>query len=150
MKNKKSKSTKRGDATPSPWKPALFSLGVTVIVGILLILAASLIAYFTSDPNRYIRPIAVVCAALTFLVGGGIAAKKRPDASLAAGAANGLLLSAIFLALSLLFRHTAVGYPAWAAALLHGAMILLSLLGAYITVVRAKNTRPRKRRKKRV
>ena len=149
MKSAERTSRKRAStASDHAWKPLLRTFAKTLCIGILLILAASLGSYFTSDPDRYIRPCAIVCAALTFFFGGVLAAKANPDSPLSAGTANGLLLSALSLALSLLFRKTAIGYPAWAAALLHGGMILLALLGAYLTVLRAKRARPRKRRKK--
>ena len=144
------RKSKRRNANPTaaPWKPVLTALAKTAAVGILLILAASLGICFTSDPDRYIRPIAVVCAALTFLAGGFFAANSNSEAPLGAGAVNGLILSALTLALSLLFRKTAVGYPTWAVALMHGGMILLSLLGAYLTILHGKRAKPRKRRKK--
>lgn len=149
MKTAERKPKKRtADPSAARWKPILSTIAKTVAVGVLLILAASLGVSFTSDPDRYIRPIAIVCAALTFFSGGFFAAKSNSEAPLGAGAINGLILSALTLALSLLFRKTAVGYPAWAAALLHGGMILLSLLGAYLTVLRGKRAKPRKRRKK--
>ena len=146
MKPAKTRQKRKAGAGAAPWKPALIVLGVSLTIGALLILLASLGAYFTSDPDRWIRPLAVGCAALTFLFGGFLAAKSRPETPLAAGAANGLLLSAVSLALSLLFRKTAAGYPAWVTALLHGGMILLALLGAYLAVLQAKRPRRRKRR----
>ncbi len=149
MKPKTNKPKQRTAGKETAWKPALFSFGITLCIGVALVLLASLGAYFTSDPNRLIRPLAIVCAALTFLAGGYLAAKRRPDAPLAAGTANGLLLAAISLALSLLFRKTAAGYPAWASALLHAAMILFALLGAYLFVLRSKSKRARPRKRKR-
>ena len=148
MKSAKTKK-KSGSQTNGKWKAVLFTLAKTVGIGILLILAASLGAYFTSDPDHFIRPFAISCAALTFLFGGMLAAKDTPDSPLAAGAANGLLLSALSLIVSLFFHKAAVGYPVWAAALLHAGMIMFALLGAYLAVLKKKNSRPRRRKKRR-
>ena len=147
----KSAKTKKKSANPSNnrWKIVAFTLAKTAGIGILLILAASLGAYFTSDPDRFIRPFAIVSVALTFLIGGMLAAKDNPESPLAAGTVNGLILSAILLVLSLFFKKAAVGYPVWAAALLHGGVILFSLLGAYLAVLRKKNLRPRRHKKRR-
>ena len=146
MKPTKARQKRRASATPAPWKPALLAFGLTLAIGAAWVLLASLGAYFTPDPDRYIRPFALPAAALTYLCGGYLAARVRPEAPLASGAANGLLLCALSLGLSLFFRGSAGGYPAWVAALLHGGMILLSLLGAFLAVRQAKRPKKKKRR----
>ncbi len=143
--------TKKAGKTDRPagagWKSGTLALALSAGAGAVLILIASAAANFTPDPGRMIRPLAVAAAALTYLFAGWIAAKLRPDAPLAAGTVNGLILSAISLALSLCFRKTATALPAYAAALIHAGMILLSLLGAYLYLL--KERKPKKKKRKR-
>lgn len=131
------------------WKPALIALGISIGIGLILLLLASLIASLTPDPGRWIRPLAIAFSAVMYLLAGMVAAKFRPDAPLSAGSANGLLLSALSLALSLLFRKSATALPAWENALLHAGMILLALAGAYLYVfIRKNRSNGRKRKRK--
>ena len=143
------KAKKAAKTTLGGWKPAMFAFALSLFIGGALILLASFAANLTSDPGKWIRPLAILAAALTYLIAGAIAAKFRPDAPLAAGTVNGLVLSALSLVVSLLFRKTASPLPAYASALLHAGMILLSLLGAYLTVLKQKRTPGKKKRKHR-
>lgn len=145
-RTKKVKSA--NNISPSGWKSTAVALGLSAAVGAVLILIAAALANFTPDPGRMIRPFAICAAGLTYLFAGVIAAKLRPDAPLAAGTVNGLILSALALLLSLLFRKTATAFPAYVTALLHAGMILLSLLGAYLFVLKKKK-QPRKKKRKR-
>ncbi|MBE6529574.1 MAG: hypothetical protein E7680_03090 [Ruminococcaceae bacterium] len=129
------------------WKSVLLAFGIAAGIGAILILLASLIANLTPDPGRLIRPFAIVAASLTYLAAGMVAAGLRPDAPLAAGTVNGLVLSAVFLAISLFFRKSVSPLPVYATALLHAGMILLSLLGAYLFVLK-KAKQPRKKKRK--
>lgn len=147
MNRAKTKKAKNSSLRPG-WKAAAVALGLTLGVGAVILLLAALAASFTPDPGRLIRPLAIAAAGLTYLSAGMIAAKLRPDAPLAAGAINGLILAAISLAFSLLFRKSATAFPAYLTALLHAGMILLSLLGAYLYVLK-KRKQPRKKKRKR-
>lgn len=140
------KTGKSNRPASAGWKAILIALGSSVGIGAILILTASAVAQFTPDPGRLILPLAIFAAALTYLFAGVIAAKLNPDAPLAFGTVNGLILSAISLALSLLFRKTASALPAYATALLHAGMILLSLLGAYLFVLRQRKPKKKKRK----
>ena len=137
----------KNSSVRSGWKSAALALGFSLGIGAVFILLAALAASFTPDPGRLIFPLAVAAAGLTYLFAGMIAAKLRPDAPLAAGAVNGLILAAISLALSLLFRKRATVFPAYVTALLHAGMILLSLLGAYLYVLKKRKQPRRKKRK---
>lgn len=147
MNRAKTKKAKNSSLRPG-WKATAVALGLTLGIGAVILLLAALAASFTPDPGRLIRPLAIAAAGLTYLFAGMIAAKLRPDAPLAAGAINGLILAAISLAFSLLFRKSATAFPAYLTALLHAGMILLSLLGAYLYVLK-KRKQPRKKKRKR-
>ena len=126
------------------WKAEFLALVISFCIGALLILVASLIANLTADPGRWIRPLAIFAAALTYLFSGMVAARMRQDAPLASGAIIGLLLSACLLILSLFFRKSVPVLPTYAIVLLHAGTILLSLLGAYLVVWKQRKPKRKK------
>lgn len=126
---------------------ALQSLGVSLLLALLLLLACSLAAYFTADPNSLIRPLALLASALTAILGGFFAAKRHPQAPILSGVCNGLLLLTLMLLASLFFSPSASGDSLLVCLLLHTAFLLCSLLGALIAS-RAKPTKKKKRRSK--
>lgn len=141
------KENQNGSFFNTGWKRSWIAFGISVGIGALLILLAALAAKLTPDPGSWILPLAIVAAVLTYLAAGMVGAKLRPDAPLAAGTVNGLLLSALSLALSLLVRKTATALPAYATALLHAGMILLSLLGAYLSLLKGRKPKRKKRKR---
>ena len=99
------KSKNRAHAQPEEDSLALWvrhlgkSLLITLITGTALLLIGSLIVYFTSDPDTFIRPMAMFVAALTALIGGfaGLAiyakAAKKPLGQVVDLAAPGAALA---------------------------------------------------------
>ena len=144
---KKGTAEKKKTDAPQVWKTTLQTFLMTLGIGIVLVLHASLAAYFTPDPALTVKPLGIACAALTALCGGLLAGKRKKDAALMSGAWNGLFLTAAMLIVSLLFRKTGTGYATWLTALLHAGVILLSLLGAFLTTVRKRS--PQRNRKRR-
>ena len=139
QKKRPAAAGRRQQETASPAefpKKALRAFLVTLAIGAGLILLASLGAYFMPDPDPMIRPLAYAAAALTALLGGFAAGKLHGSAPAVCGLVNGLLLLALMLLLSLFFRSHASGYPAWASALLHAAVLALSFAGALLGVRR--------------
>ena len=121
------------DASPALLpKHLLKSLGITLGVGLLLIISASLIAYFMPDPNALIMPLGLSAAGLTALVGGVIAVRIHGGGALISGLLNGTLLMAVMLLLSLCFVRNSSGYSAGISCLLHAGLILLSVAGGYL------------------
>jgi putative membrane protein (TIGR04086 family) len=103
--------------------------------GVLLLLGALALS-FTPDPNAWLQPAGLFCAALTALFGGWFTSRRHGHAALLCGALHGMLLCGMMLLASLFFAGEAAthasGYSALASALLHAGVILLSVAGAYL------------------
>jgi putative membrane protein (TIGR04086 family) len=116
-------------------------------VGGALILLGALALSFTPDPNAWLQPAGLFCAASTALFGGWFTSRRHGHAALLCGALHGMLLCGMMLLASLFFAGEAAthasGYSALASALLHVGVILLSIAGAYLGG-RAKQARRRK------
>ncbi len=117
--------------------PALFlrhmgkSLLISLGIGLFWILAAALAAYFYSDPDSLILPLALLSAALTALCGGFAAVRIHGHSALLCGLCNGSLLTAAMILASLFFRSYAAGYSPLVSFLIHTAFIALSVVGAF-------------------
>ena len=141
------KQKKRAHAQPEEDSPSLWvrhlgkSLFITVLTGTALTLIGSLIAYFTPDPNSFIRPIAIFTAALTALIGGFAALRIHGHAALMCGLLNGSLTTALMILISLFFKDYSSGYSAGISCLLHTAFLLLSVMGAYLGLKRTPKRR---------
>ena len=121
------------DASPALLpKHLLKSLGMTLGVGLLLIVSASLIAYFMPDPNALIMPLGLSAAGLTAFLGGVIAVRIHGGGALLSGLLNGCLLMIVMLLLSLCFVRNSSGYTAGVSCLLHAGFLMLSVAGAYL------------------
>ncbi len=118
--------------------PAVFardvgkSLLITVGAALLLLLAASLAAYFSPNPTSLCQPLGLTVAALTALIGGISMIRVHGTGSLLCGFAIGTVLMGAVILASLFFRADASGYPAWASLALHAAFLALSVAGAYM------------------
>ena len=122
----------------------LKALSVTLGTGLLLILALSLALYFSPNPSPMILPAGLVAAALTALIGGFVAARLHGHGALLCGLINGTALLAIMLLLSLPFARHASGYSTLISCLLHAAVPVLSVTGAYLGL---RHTPKKKKRK---
>jgi putative membrane protein (TIGR04086 family) len=121
------------DASPALLpKHLLKSFAMTLGVGLLLIVSASLIAYFMPDPNALIMPLGLAAAGLTAFLGGVIAVRIHGGGALLSGLLNGYLLMIVMLLLSLCFVRNSSGYTAGVSCLLHAGFLLLSVAGAYL------------------
>ena len=106
----------------------------TLAFGAGMLLTASLAVCFLPDPDPAIQPVALLIAFLTAFVGGIIAGRIHRAAPALCGPANGCLLLALMLLLSLFFCGKGVGYPIGIAILLHALIPLFSLVGALFGV----------------
>ena len=122
-----------GEASPSLLsKHLLKSLAITLGVGVVLIVIASLAAYFSPDPNALIAPLATLAAGLTAFLGGVIAVRIHGGGALISGLLNGSIFMAVMMLLSLCFARYSSGYSAGISCLLHAGFLLLSVAGGYV------------------
>lgn len=108
------------------------SLLFTLAAGVILIVIASLCAYFSPDPDAVITPLAIAAAALTAFIGGLIAVRIHGGGALICGLLNGSVFMTVMMLLSLCFARYASGYSAGISCLLHAGFVLLSVVGGYV------------------
>ena len=116
---------------------------ITLLVGTVLLFAASLGCYFLPDPYPWIRPMSVAASMLTAAVGGFSCVKLHKHSALLCGLLNGSLLMLLMLLLSLFLKPYAAGYSAGISALLHLATLLFSVAGAFLGL----HGKPKKRKR---
>ena len=130
--------------------PAIFfkhmgkSLLITLLSGVSLILLFSLAAYFYTDPDQLIGPLALVASALTALIGGFAAVRIHGHAALFCGLCNGCAAMAVMSLTSLFLKPYASGYSAGIALLFHAIFLLLSVAGAYVGLQRMGQNRKKR------
>ena len=113
------------------WKHLKKSLVITLLAGIVLLLAAALSAYFLPDPYPWIRPFSIAASMLTAAVGGFACARIHRHAALLCGLLNGSAFMLGMLLGSLLLKPYAAGYSTGVSLLLHLEFLLCSVLGAF-------------------
>ncbi|MBE6586181.1 MAG: TIGR04086 family membrane protein [Ruminococcaceae bacterium] len=130
---------------------ALFALPVAAMLGFLILLVMSTVAFTDPDPDRLTLPLALGALSLTSLMGGFIAARRGRTNPLLCGALLGLLLLLLLVCGSMIMgNETAVSLstnlPAAAMWGLRGCVPLLSWLGAKLGSPKRKSYTPPKRR----
>ena len=118
------------------------SLLITIAAGMILLLAASLCAYFFPDPDQLILPLGLAASLLTALIGGFCAVRIHGHSALVCGLCNGSLFTLLMILVSLFFKAYSAGYSATVSCLLHAAFLLLSVAGAFLGLRKA----PKKRK----
>lgn len=119
--------------SPALWAKHLFkSLLITALAALLLTVGSALIAYFSADPAALVRPLGLITAALTAVIGGFAAVRIHRRAALFCGLLNGSLATALMILVSLFFTGHSSGYSAGISALLHTAFILFSVMGSFL------------------
>ncbi len=121
------------------------SFGITILIGMLLLLVCTAIAYFCPDPNATVQVFGLIASALTALFGGFTSIKLHKHSALFCGLLNGLLVSAFMLLLSLFFAKYASGYSAGISCLLHMIFLVFSVLGAYLGLPKSSSKKKKKR-----
>ena len=122
------------------------SVLITLGLGALFLLIASLLLSFAADPLPLTRPIGVGIAAVTAFWGGWLTLRIHGRSALLCGLCNGSLCLAVFLLLSLGMKGQAF-HSAPISFLLHLGFPLLSVAGAYAG--RRSPTKRKKRKTKR-
>ncbi len=129
---------KKKRVQPEEETPAIFlkhltkSFLITLAIGVGLLLAVSLIAYFCPDPDSLILPLSLAASGLTALVGGFISLRLHGHSALLCGLCNGGACSVLMMLVSLFLGGYAHGYSALISGLLHAGFLLLSVTGAFL------------------
>ena len=144
MKNKKKKNRPEPSfvgAVSSAPMGALIFLAASLITS----LPASLLAYSTADPGKYVFPFGLAALYLSAAAGGFASFKRHRGLALATGFFCGLACVAVSLLLSLLIpaQYSPDVSPA-VLFLTRLPIILMTVLGSFIA-----SAKPRKKRKRR-
>ena len=120
---------------------ALFALPCMVVMGFLLLMIATLVAYRSQDPSALRLPLCLTAQGLTCVLGGLIAARRGGGHPLLSGLLCGLFWTLLLFITSLFWSNSQKSLLSLGLAPLlqwgiHGGMVLLSLLGARIGVGR--------------
>lgn len=132
---------------------ALFALPVTAVIGLVLLLIVTAVAYANPDPDRLATPLSLAALGLTSLLGGLVAARRGQQKPLLCGGMLGLLLVLLLLTASLFFSDETrelltLGLSAPLTWGLRGGVVLLSALGGRLGGRRsAQNTRLKRRKR---
>ena len=125
---------------------------LTLAVGGGALLLSSFALTFAPDPLSLALPLGLLCAALTAFMGGFFATRVYHLPTLGAGLVVGIVLTGLSLLASLLFASNAgnfaTGYSAALSAVLHIALVGLSVGGAFWGA-REQTVSKKKRKKKR-
>ncbi len=132
---------------------ALFALPVTLIIGLILLLIVSAVAYVYADPDRLTTPLALAALGLTSLLGGLVAARRGKTAPVLCGLLIGILFSLCLWCGSLFFTdglraQLTLGLSSPALWGLHSGVILMSVAGAKIgsySALKTQHKRPPRR-----
>lgn len=130
-----------------PLLDAFRSLLLCLGVALLLLVAASLAAYFAPDPDVLIPPLGLSVAALTSFLGGYLTLRRHRHSALMCGLLFGMLLTLLSLPLGVLLSSRGVAYPLWAVILMRTAVVLLSVIGSFCALRSLERAPKRKRRK---
>ena len=151
---KKASSAKRKAGarrtSPEPSPPGLWvthlgkGLLITLASGVGILVIFSLVAYFYTDPNALILPLALAGAGLTALIGGLVTVRMHGHSALFCGLLNGCMLMVVMMVLSLFFTKEGIGYSTGTSCLLHAGVPILSVLGAYLGLRRSPTKKHRK------
>ena len=109
-------------------------LGVTALIGLAAVTAATLILYNGSDPTAGILLASAISLGLASLVGGAVMGKMTPTAPVAAGLLSGGLTGGLLLICSLIWGDG--GALGWCMS---GGTVLMHLLGGLIARPRKKS-----------
>lgn len=120
-------------------KNTVVSLALSVCfscaIMIILMLVEALVLGFFKDPLTYVRPLAIVFMALSFILSGIVSSKLTGEHFFSPLITSGVM-TLILLAVSLIIESE--GYPFMISLAIRFGMIALSLLGALLARKRKK------------
>lgn len=113
--------------------------------GGLLLSAGALLASFSKDPTALIAPLALAALLLSAFLGGWITSRRVGESPLLCGVIEGGMITLCTIALALILRPLpSSALLFWQSALLHGATVFFSILGAMAGGVKRKRTTKRR------
>ena len=147
MSSKKKKSSRPESSTVGALRALPFGLAAFAVSSLATALAASVIAYATPDPGKYVFPLGLAALYLSAVVGGFVARKRNGGLSLLTGALCGLSEVAAALLLSLLIPTSAsTGLSPAAVFCTRLPVVGFSVLGAYLASAERKKKHRRRKR----
>ena len=122
--------------------------GVAALLSVVLLFVATLIAYSTEDPDSMTGALGLAASCISAMAAGFCSVRINRQSALVCGAFSGFLLAFFFFLISLFFDASAAsGLPIFATLGLRGAMIVMSVLGAYAGLHRGAGKRRKKPRR---
>ncbi len=135
---KKNRAAQRGNQNAALGFDHLFLSAIRAVLaaaamGALLLLGVTAIAFAQDDPEPLVRPLGYAASVLTVLTAGFLTVRFHGRRCLLCGLFSAALLLLIFAALSLIpaFSTTAA-LPIALSIGMHAAVVLFSVLGAYL------------------
>ena len=124
---------------------SLRGLAVALLIGLILLLIASVAIYSTADPNRYVSPASLSVLLISALFGGFFATRINRGSALLCGVLCAAMLLSVLFVLSLLMSPTLSADRSIAADVgIRGMAVGVSVLGAFIGAKEKKKKKTRR------
>lgn len=143
MKKNNSKSTKSSQRNTK--NSILVCLIITLSISFVLLLVSSVVLSLTSDPDRFIGTVSLICCLLSSFFCGCVAKKKMSLSGIKSGFLMGGIFVGFLLLLSLFFRGGTAHYSPLTSGILYLFTFLLAPFGAFLSG-RQKKAPKRKRK----
>ncbi len=143
------KSRKKGrseDAPPlvSVFKSSLMGFAAALASALVLWIAASAIAYANDDPDSVVGALGLGVIYISALIGGFVSVRQNKKDALLCGIVSGAMLALCFFVISLFFADGSSSYSFLIELILRGAMLLMSVFGAFAGLNRGNKRRRRR------
>ncbi|MBO5416918.1 MAG: TIGR04086 family membrane protein [Clostridia bacterium] len=127
-------------------KNSFIGAGIATVMSVVLLFAATVIAYANADPDSVTGMLGLSAVYLASMAAGFCAVKINKQSALICGALSGAIFALLFFAVSLFFDASfSSGYPFIARLGMRAAMIFMSVLGAFAGLHRSSGKRRKKR-----
>jgi hypothetical protein len=128
-------------------KSSFIGVGIALLLAVPLWILASVITYLNDDPDSIAGVLGLAVVYISSLAAGVFSVRINCGGALACGGLSGFLMMVLFLTVSLLFDASYdSGYGFVMSVLLRGAIVLMSIFGAYAGAQRKKSRYGRRRR----
>lgn len=144
---KKGRKKLRSEDTPplvSVFKSSLTGFIAALVSALVLWIAASAIAYANDDPDSVVGALGLGVIYISALIGGFVAVRHNKKDALLCGIVSGAMLSLFFFIISLFFEDSSSSYSFLIELMLRGAMLLMSVFGAFAGLHRKDKRRKRR------